>query len=121
VIVSKREGGQGRTRTPWACLRGKIHLSHGGRKAHLGFELKDAPKARGLRPSQILDFKIQTRSGQPCDEWGGVAGAASNLSNAGNMPIYGRCPQLAGEMQLCPHFPLPMFVRMDNLDRITTR
>jgi hypothetical protein len=47
---------------------GKIHLSHGGRKAYLNFELKDAPKARGLRPSQILDFEVQIRSGLPCDE-----------------------------------------------------
>jgi hypothetical protein len=36
--------------------------SHGGRKAHLNFELKD------LRPSQILDFEVQMRSGLPCDE-----------------------------------------------------
>jgi hypothetical protein len=42
-------------------LRGKIHSSHGGRKAHLNFELKDAPVARGLRPSQIHDFKDQMR------------------------------------------------------------
>jgi hypothetical protein len=55
----------------------KNHSSHGGRKAYLNFELKDAPKARGLQPSQILDFKFQIRSGQPCDEWGGVAGAAN--------------------------------------------
>jgi len=57
-------------------LRGKTHSSHGGRKAHLSFELKDAPKARGLRPSQILDFKVQIRSGLPCDEWEDVAGTA---------------------------------------------
>jgi len=30
-------------------VRGKIHSSLGGRKAHLTFELKDAPKARRLR------------------------------------------------------------------------
>jgi hypothetical protein len=57
-------------------VRAKIHSSRGGRKAHLNSELKDAPKARGLRPSQILDFKVQIRSGQPCDEWEDVAGAA---------------------------------------------
>jgi hypothetical protein len=34
----------------WRARRGKIHSSHGGRKAYLNFELKDAPKARGLRP-----------------------------------------------------------------------
>jgi hypothetical protein len=60
--------------------RGKIHSSHGGRKAYLNFERKDAPKARGFPPSQILDFKVQIRSGQPCDEWGGVAGEAVFLS-----------------------------------------
>jgi hypothetical protein len=60
-------------------LRGKIHSSHGGRKAHLNFELKDAPEARGLRPSQILDFKIQIGSGLPCDEWEGVAWAGGQL------------------------------------------
>ncbi len=42
-------------------LRRKTHSSHGGGKAYLNFELKDAPKARGLRPSQILDFKVQIR------------------------------------------------------------
>jgi hypothetical protein len=53
------------------------HSSHGGRKAYLNFELKDAPEPRGFRPSQILDFKVQIHSGQPCDEWEAVAGAAS--------------------------------------------
>ena len=38
------------------ALRTKTHSSHGSRKARLNFELKDAPEARGLRPSQILDF-----------------------------------------------------------------
>jgi hypothetical protein len=47
-------------------LRGKTHSSLGGRKAHLNFELKDAPESRGLRPSQILDFKVQIPSGLPC-------------------------------------------------------
>ena len=61
-------------------LRGKTHSSLGGRKAYLNFELKDAPKARGLRPSQILDFKVQIRSGLPCDEWEAVAGAAYSLT-----------------------------------------
>jgi hypothetical protein len=56
--------------------RTKSHSSHGGRKAHLNFELKDAPNARGLRPSQILDFKVQIRSGQPCVEWERAAGGA---------------------------------------------
>jgi hypothetical protein len=27
-------------------------------RAHLNFEVKDAPKARGLRPSMILEFKV---------------------------------------------------------------
>jgi hypothetical protein len=77
-------------------LRGKIHSSPGGTKAYLHFELKDAPKARRQSKSdlsdldisnadlgnsrdrvrsQILDFKVQIRSGPPCDEWEGVAGA----------------------------------------------
>jgi len=30
-------------------------------RAHPNFEVKDAPKARGLRPSQILEFKIRMR------------------------------------------------------------
>jgi hypothetical protein len=60
-------------------LRGKTHSSHGGRKAYLNFELKDAPEARGLRPSQILDFKVQIGSGQPSDEWDQVAGAALDV------------------------------------------
>jgi hypothetical protein len=60
-------------------LRGKNHSSHSGRKAYRNFELKDAPKARGLRPSQILDFNVQIRSGRLCDEWSGAAGAALYL------------------------------------------
>jgi hypothetical protein len=28
-------------------------------RAYLKFEVKDAPKARGLRPSLILEFKVQ--------------------------------------------------------------
>src|SRR5208337_2892583 len=40
-------------------MRGKIHSSHGGRKAYLNFELKDAPKARGLRPSRSLTSKFR--------------------------------------------------------------
>jgi len=56
--------------------REKNHSSHGGRKAYLNFELKDRrpPEAAALRA--VLDFKVQTRSGRPCDEWEGVAGAA---------------------------------------------
>jgi hypothetical protein len=49
--------------------RTKTHSSLGGREAHLNFELKDTPKARRLRRSQILDFEVQMRSGQPRDEW----------------------------------------------------
>ena len=30
-------------------------------RAYLNFEVKDAPKARGLRPSAILEFKAQIR------------------------------------------------------------
>lgn len=60
-------------RAPARIVRSKIHSSLGGRKAHLNFELKDAPEARGLRPSQILDFKVQLRSGLPCDEWRSMA------------------------------------------------
>jgi hypothetical protein len=37
----------------------KNHSSLGGRKAHLNFELKDAPKARGLRPSRSLTSKFR--------------------------------------------------------------
>ena len=37
----------------------ECHSSHGGDKAYLNFELKDAPKARHLRWSSILDFMIQ--------------------------------------------------------------
>ncbi|PZR83662.1 MAG: hypothetical protein DLM68_14005 [Hyphomicrobiales bacterium] len=55
-------------------MRTKTHSSLGGRKAHLHFELKDAPKARRLWRSQILDFRVQMRSAQPSDEWDGVAG-----------------------------------------------
>ena len=55
-----REGGV--FRASGRALRGKTHSSHGGGKAYLNFELKDTPKARGLRPSQILDFKVQIRS-----------------------------------------------------------
>jgi hypothetical protein len=33
--------------------------SHGGRKAYLNFELKDAPQARGLRPSRSLSSKFR--------------------------------------------------------------
>jgi hypothetical protein len=63
-------------------LRGTIHSSHGGRKAYLNFELKDAPEARGLRPSQILDFKVQIRSGLTGDKWEGLAGAAAPRAGA---------------------------------------
>jgi hypothetical protein len=77
VIVWKHEGVDAKRRVSCARLRKETHSSHGGRKAHLNFELKDAPEARGLRPSQILDFKAQMRSGLPRDEWEGVAGAAT--------------------------------------------
>jgi hypothetical protein len=30
-------------------------------RAHLNFEVKDAPKARRLRRSMILEFKVQMR------------------------------------------------------------
>jgi hypothetical protein len=61
------------------CKRdcGKNHSAHGGRKAHPGFELKSGPKGRRRRRASLLDFKIRMRSGQPCDEWGGAAGAAA--------------------------------------------
>jgi hypothetical protein len=90
--TSKREGiaGQGEACRFRRRLRGKTHSSHGGRKAYLNFELKDAPKARGLRPSQILDFKIQMRSGQPRDEWGSVAGAAAPRANANRIQGFGK-------------------------------
>jgi hypothetical protein len=35
--------------------------------------------ARRLRRSSILDFKVQLRTGRPCDEREGVAGAARPL------------------------------------------
>ena len=71
------------------------------KNAHLTFELKDAPKARGLRPSQILDFKVQIRSGLPCDEWDGVAGAA--------LPLIGGAPEdrLEGRAQREREFDVP--------------
>jgi hypothetical protein len=56
--------------------RGKIHSTHGGRKARLGFELKDRRSPAAAALWAVLDFKIQTRSGQPCDEWEGAAQAA---------------------------------------------
>jgi hypothetical protein len=64
----------------------KNHSSLGGRKAHLNFELKDAPKARGL--VSILDFKVQIRSGQPHDERNGVTTEAIPLIDgaAGKRP-----------------------------------
>jgi hypothetical protein len=43
-------------------MRAKTHSSHGGKKAHLNFELKDAPTARRLWRSEILDFKVQMRT-----------------------------------------------------------
>jgi hypothetical protein len=78
-------------------LRGKTHSSLGGRKAHLNFELKDAPKARGLRPSQILDFKVQIRSGLPCDEWRSMAGPARSSSRqiVSLSSILIQCPVIA--------------------------
>ncbi len=39
--------------------RGETHSSHGFQKAYLKFELKDAPKARGLRPSRSLTSKCR--------------------------------------------------------------
>jgi hypothetical protein len=58
-------------------LRGKNHSSPGGRKAYLSFELKDRRRPEAARLRRVLDFKIQIRSGLPCDEWDGVAGAAN--------------------------------------------
>jgi hypothetical protein len=57
-------------------VRGKNHSSLGGRKAYLNFELKDRRRPEAARLWRVLDFKVQTRSGLPCDEWVGVAGAA---------------------------------------------
>jgi len=77
-----------------AQLRGKTHSSLCGQKAYLNFEVKDAHRSRllprpalmvsksgkpisiGARPSavMILEFKVQIRSGQPCDEWENMAG-----------------------------------------------
>jgi hypothetical protein len=62
-------------------LRGKIHSSIGGRKAYLNFELKDRRRPEAARLRRVLDFKVQIRSGLPCDEWDGVAGAAVSLAN----------------------------------------
>jgi hypothetical protein len=58
-------------------LRGKIHSSLGGRKAHPDFELKDhrPPEAAALRA--VLDFKVRIRSGLPCGEWASAAEAAA--------------------------------------------
>jgi len=57
-------------------LRKEIHSSHGGRKAYLNFEVKDLRRPEAARLWRVLEFKVQMRSGQPCDEWDGVAGAA---------------------------------------------
>jgi hypothetical protein len=56
-------------------LRGENHSAHGGRKAHPDFELKERSPPAAAALWAVLDFKIRMRSGQPCDEWGGVAGA----------------------------------------------
>jgi hypothetical protein len=40
-------------------MRGKLHSLRGLIAAYLNFELKDAPEARGLWPSKILDFEFQ--------------------------------------------------------------
>jgi hypothetical protein len=47
-------------------------------------EILTQGRAKGARPPavSILDFKIQIRSGQPRDEWDGVAGAAVLLECA---------------------------------------
>ncbi len=58
-------------------VRGKIHSSHGGRKAYLNIELKDHGRPEAARLRRVLDFKVQMRSGLPCDEWVDVAGAAN--------------------------------------------
>jgi hypothetical protein len=64
-------------------MRGKIHSSHGGRKAYLNFELKDHRPPEAARLWRVLDFKVQIRSGRPSDEWDRVAGAALNFPCGG--------------------------------------
>ena len=59
AIVSKHEGCYAGVLFP-ARLRGNIHSSHGGRKAHLNFELKDLrpPEAARQSKSDLSDFDV---------------------------------------------------------------
>ena len=82
-----REGG-------WDLPPGRVRCAQNSfiawrQKSVLNFELKDAPKARGLRPSQIVDFKVQMRSGLPCDEWKVWPGsrAVTDVYNASYMRL----------------------------------
>lgn len=93
--VSNHEGGRSRLRSP--RVRKENHSAHGegkpeaprrakrfakqtswrratggGRKAHPDFELKDLRRPKTARLWRVLDFKIRMRSGQPCNECGGV-------------------------------------------------
>jgi hypothetical protein len=100
--TSKGEGiaGQGEACRFRRRLRGNTHSSHGGRKAYLNFELKvhwlleaarqsksdlsdfdivNADLRNGRDRCAVLDFKVQIRSGLPCDERGG-AGVALRSS-----------------------------------------
>ncbi len=65
--------------------RGITHSSHGGRKAYLNFELKDLRPPEAARLWRVLDFKVQIRSGQPCDEWDHVADMALCSQGSGQM------------------------------------
>jgi len=75
-------------------LRGKIHSSHGGRKAHLNFELKGLRPPEAARVWRVLDFKVQMRSGLPCEKWEGAAVAglppSTQVVSMSSIPI--KCP-----------------------------
>jgi hypothetical protein len=49
----------------------------GLRKETHSLELKDLRRPEAVRLWRVLDFKVQIRSGQPCDEWE-VAGTAQH-------------------------------------------
>jgi hypothetical protein len=104
--TSKGEGiaGQGEACRFRRRLRGKTHSSHGGRKAHLNFEVKDLrrPEAARQSKSDLSDFDIVNADlGNSRDR---IASLTSKFRYA---PV---CRAMNGEVwprgRFCPQIPL---------------
>lgn len=75
--IHSSHGGQKRIRT----LKSRIKTAGGGGTSKSGlpdFDIINAHLGNSRDGCAVLGFKVQMRVGQPCDEWGGLAGAALN-------------------------------------------